>query len=196
MLHQVIFDDYWRRIKVAAYTDLYAYDPEDASLLFISIAGTDQAVKAISSAIIGCKTVIVRTEPDIETLVNGHPTSRYRVFSTKLPNGAIHQLVADTGFFGNDETGEKLVLIPEQRDVASVVHAQVLAGLASPIIPEWSAWICAQLMEMDRMREMEGTLRVAQISANEEIVDEIVSQGLRTGRISLDETGGTYAGFH
>ena len=46
MLDEVVFEDCWKGIKVSAYTDRYAYDPENASLLFISLAGTDQAVKA------------------------------------------------------------------------------------------------------------------------------------------------------
>jgi len=52
MLDIVVFEEYWRSIKVSAYTDLYAYDPEDEALLFISLSGNEQAVKAISSAVI------------------------------------------------------------------------------------------------------------------------------------------------
>ena len=186
----------WRGIKVSTYTDLYAYDPENASLVFVSLAGTEQAVKAISSAIIGCRTVSILREPDTEIPVNGHPASHFRVLSTKLPGGAVHQLVVDTRFFGNEDSESRLVIIPQSDDVSRVVYSQVLAHLASPLIPEWSAWICKQLGHQDLMRQMEGTLKVIEVSANESSVDEIVSKGVRTKRIRLDRKGGEYAGIN
>jgi hypothetical protein len=127
--------------------------------------------------------------------LDGHPATHFRVLSTKLPGGAVHQLVADTRFFGNVDDQGRLVVIPQDEDVSRVVHSQVLTHLASPLLPEWGAWICGQLKEWDRMREMDGTLRVAQVSADEATVDQIVTHGLRTGRISLEE-GGTHDGFH
>jgi hypothetical protein len=196
MLDRIVFEPYGRGIKVSAYTDRYAYDLEDNSLVFIALAGTEQAVKAISSAIIGGRTVSIIHETNAEISVTGDPASHFRVLSTKLPGGAVHQLVVDTRFFGNENSESRLVIIPQSDDVPRVVHSQVLAHLASPLLPEWVPWICGQLKEVDRMRVMEGTLRVAQVSANEATVDQIVSQGLRTRRISLDGAGGTYVGFH
>jgi hypothetical protein len=195
MLDRIVFEPYGRGIKVSAYTDQYAFDPEDNSLVFISLAGTEQAVKAVSSAIVGCQTVSIRRADSSEILLDGHPATHFRLLSTKLPGGAVHQLVADTRFFGSDETGAHLVVMPQDEDVSRVVYSQVLTHLASPLLPEWGAWICGQLAELDRMREMEGTLRVAQVSADEATVDQLVSRGLRTGQISLEE-GGTHVGFH
>jgi hypothetical protein len=196
MLHQVIFEEYWRGIRVSAYTDLYAYDPENASLVLISLAGSDQAVKAISSAIIGCRTVNIVCESNTEIPVTGHPASHLRVLSTKLPGGAVHQLVVDTRFFGNEDSASRLIIIPQADEVSRVVYSQVLAHLASPLIPEWSAWICKQMMRQDLMRQMEGTLKVVEVSAQESTVDEIVSEGVRMGRIRLDNRGGTYVGIN
>lgn len=196
MVDRIVFEPHGRGIKVSAYTDQYAYDPEDNSLVFISLAGTEQAVKAISSAIIGGQTVSIMGADNSEILLDGHPATHFRVLSTKLPGGAVHQLVVDTRFFGSYEAGAYLVVIPQQEDVSRVVYRQVLTHLASPLLPEWVPWICGQLKEVDRMRVMEGTLRVAQVSANEATVDQIVSQGLRTRRISLDGAGGTYVGFY
>ena len=195
MLDRIVFEPYGRGIKVSAYTDQYAYDPEDNSLVFISLAGTEQAVKALSSAIIGGQTVSIMGADNSEILLDGHPATHFRVLSTKLPGDAVHQLVADTRFFGSDEAGAYLVVIPQHEDVSKVVHRQVLAHLASPLLPEWGAWICGQLTDLEWMWEMEGPLRVAQVSADEATVDQIVSHGLRTGRISLEE-GGTHAGIH
>jgi hypothetical protein len=195
MLDRIVFEPYGRGIKVSAYTDRYAFNPEDNSLVFISLAGTEQAVKAISSAIVGCQSVSIKRADNSEILLDGHPATHFRVLSTKLPGGAVHQVVADTRFFGSDEAGAHLVVIPQDEDVSKVVYCQVLTHLASPLLPEWVPWICGQLADLDRMREMEGTLRVAQVSADEATVDQIVSRGLRTGQICLEE-GGTHAGFH
>lgn len=192
MLHQVVFDEYWRGIRVSAYTDFYAYD-ENASLVFISLAGADQAVKAVSSAIIGGRTVSIMHDTDAEIPVTGNPASNFRVLSTKLSCGAVHQLVVDMRFFGNEDSESRLVIIPEADEVSRVVYSQVLAHMASPLIPEWSAWICKQMMRQGLMRQMEGTLKVIEVSANESTVDEIVSKGVRTGRIRLDSKGGAYA---
>ncbi len=196
MLDQVIFEDYWKGIKVSAYTDGYAYDPENDSLVFISLAGTDQAVKAISSAIIGCRTVSIRRKGNEDIAVNGHPASHFRVLSTKLPCGSVHQLVVDTRFFGSEDSQSRLVIIPRSDDVSRVVYSQVLAPLASPLIPEWAAWICKKLTNLDLMRQMDGSLTVVEVSADETTVDEIVSEGVRSGRISFDRIGGAHARIH
>jgi hypothetical protein len=49
---------------------------------------------------------------------------------------------------------------------------------------------------MDRLREMAGTLRVAEVVADERIIDEIVSEGIRMGQIHINKQGGLYAGVH
>jgi hypothetical protein len=195
MLDQVVFQEYWGGIKVSAHTDRYAYDPSDDSLLFISLAGTEQAVKAVSSALIGQRIVSIKRQGNREIQVHGSPAGHFRVFSTKLPSGAVHQLVADTRFFGNDAL-ELCVLIPQGEDLSTVVYSQVLSHLASPLIPEWAPWLCAQLREQGLIQEMAGTLKVVKVRIDEAIVDEIISEGIQTGRISLDQTGGTYVGMH
>jgi hypothetical protein len=195
MLDQVVFQEYWGGIKVSVYTDRYAYDSSDDSLLFISLAGTEQAVKAVSSALIGHRIVNITRQGNREIQLHGSPAAHLRVLSTKLPSGAVHQLVADTRFFGND-TQENCVIIPQGEDLSTVVYSQVLSRLASPLIPEWAPWICAQLKEQGLIQEMAGTLNVVKARIDEPVVDEIISEGVRTGRISLDQTGGTYAGNH
>ena len=132
MLDTVVFEEYWRNIKVSAYTDLYAYDPEDGAVLFISLAGNEQAVKAISSAIIACKTFGIRREGEPEHLLNGHPASRYRIMSTKLAGGSLHQIVADSRFWANSNTESRLVIIPADTQPHEAIYSQVLAPLGFP----------------------------------------------------------------
>jgi hypothetical protein len=196
MLDIVVFEERWRNINVSAYTDLYAYDPGDEAVLFISLAGNEQAVKAISSAIIACKTICVRREGEPEHLLNGHPASRYRIMSTKLAGGSLHQIVADSRFWANSNTESRLVIIPADTQPHEAIYSQILAPLASPLIPAWAQWVCDRLQQMDRLREMAGTLRVAEVVADERIIDEIVSEGIRMGQIHINKQGGLYAGVH
>ena len=62
MLATVVFEEYWKNIKVSAYTDLYAYDPENGAVLFISLGGNEQAVKAISSAVMSDTDALARDD--------------------------------------------------------------------------------------------------------------------------------------
>jgi hypothetical protein len=196
MLDTVVFEENWRNIKVSAYTDLYAYDPEDGAVLFISLAGNEQAVKAISSAIIACKTFNIRREGEPEYLLNGHPASRYRIMSTKLAGGSLHQVVADSRFWLNSDSESRLVIIPTDTQPHDAIHSQVLGPLASPVIPAWAQWVCDRLQHADRLREMAGTLRVADVAVDDRIVDEIVSEGIRMGQINFNKQGEDYAGVH
>ena len=196
MLETVVFEECWRNIKVSAYTDLYAYDPEDGAVLFISLAGNEQAVKAISSVIIACKTFGIRREEQPEHLLNGHPASRYRIMSTKLAGGSLHQIVADSRFWANSNTESRLVIVPTDTRPHEAIYSQVLAPLASPVIPAWAQWVCDRLQQADRLREMAGTLRIVDVAVDERVVDEIVSEGIRMGQINFNEQGEAYAGVH
>jgi hypothetical protein len=196
MLDTVVFEEYWRNIKVSAYTDLYAYDPEDGAVLFISLAGNEQAVKAISSAIIACKTMSIRAEGQPEQLLQGHHGSRYRIMSTKLAGGSLHQIVADARFYLNSDIVSCLIIIPTDTHPHEAIYSQVFAPLASPVIPAWAQWLCDRLQQMDRLREMAGTLKVAELSVDERVVDDIVSEAIRMGQINFNEQGGAYAGVH
>jgi len=196
MLHTVVFEEYWRNIKVSVYMDLYAYDPEDGAVLFISLAGNEQAVKAISSAIIACKTVSIESEGQPELLLHGHPASRYRIMSTKLAGGPLHQIVADTRFYLSNDSDSRLVIIPTETPMHAGIYSQVLGSLASPLIPAWAEWLCNRLQAMDRQREMAGTLRVVEVAVDDHVVDEIISEGIQMGQIHFNEQGGAYAQFH
>jgi len=196
MLSTVVFEECWRNIKVCAYTDFYAYDPEDGTLLFISVAGNEQAVKAISSAIIAYKTVSVEREGQPEHLLHGHPSSRYRIMSTKLAGGSLHQIVADSRFYLNTDADSRLIIIPTDMQPHEAIYSRILSPLASPIISVWSQWLCDQLEQRDRLREMAGTMRVVEVATDEPTMDEIVSEGIRAGQIHFNEQGGFYAGVH
>jgi hypothetical protein len=196
MLDRVVFEEYWNHIEVSAYTDFYAYDPENGAVLFMSLAGNEQAVKAISSAIIACKAVSIRREGEPEHIMDGHPASRYRIISTKLAAGSLHQIVADARFYTRSDAESRLVIIPPDVEPHEAIYAQVLAPLASPLIPAWAQWIYGRLQQMDRITEMAGTMGVVEARVDDHIVDELVSEGIRMGQIYFNEQGESYAGIH
>ncbi len=196
MLDTVVFEEFWRNIKVSAYTDRYAYDPEEGAVLFISLAGNEQSVKAISSAIVACKAVSIRREGQPEHVTNGHPASRYRIMSTKLAGGSLHQIVADTRFYVNSDIESRLVIIPPDVEPHEAIYSQVLAPLASPVIPAWAQWLCDRLQQIGGLRKMVGTLKVVEVRVDDRIVDEIISEGIRMGQINFNQQGGQYAGVH
>lgn len=196
MLDTVVFEECWRNIKVSAYTDLYAFDPEGGAVLFISMAGNEQAVKAISSAIVACKAIEIKSEGKPEHLLHGHPAARYRIMSTKLAGGSLHQMVVDAKFYPNSNTQSRLVAIPTDMQTHEAIYSQVLAPLASPLIPAWTQWVCDRLQQIDQLREMAGTSRVVEVIVDERSIDGIVSEGIRMGEINFNEQGGPYAGVH
>jgi hypothetical protein len=189
----VVFEDYG--IKVSAYTDLYAYDPENNAVLLVSLAGNEQAVKAVSSAIVACKTVTINEGQSMH-LLTGRPDSRYRIMSTKLAGGFLHQIVADSRFFMNSDAESRLVTIPANAYPHEAIYGQVLVPLASPVIPVWAQWLCERFQQMDRLKEMAGTFKAVKIGIDDLIVDEIVSEGIQNGIIGFNEQGGFYVGVH
>jgi hypothetical protein len=196
MLDTVVFEESWKDIKVSAYVDQYAYDPVNGALLFISVAGSEQAAKAISSAVVACKAVSIGPEEDSEEFIRGHPASRYRIMSAKLSGGALHQITADARFFINNDGQSRLLIIPEGAQPHEIVYKQILEPLASPVIDAWSQWIYERLLAMNRLREMAGTLKVIEVRVDDLVVDELVSEGVRMGIISFNEQGGPYVGIH
>jgi hypothetical protein len=191
-----VFEDHRNNIEVSAYTDLYAYNPENGAVLFISLAGNEQAVKAISSAIIACRTFSIRRDGHPEHLLNGHPASRYRVMSTKLVGGSLHQIVADTRFYVNANAESRLVMIPADTQPHEAIYSQILEPLPSPMLTAWSQWIYGGLLQMDRLKEMAGTLKVIEIRVDDHVVDQLVSEGIRMGTINFNEEGGPHVGIH
>lgn len=195
-LNTVSYEDYGRGIRVSAYTDSYAYDPDDNSLLIMSLAGPEQAVRAVSAAILDHKMITIQSDNQTELDLQMSPASRRRVLSTKLGCGSLHQLVVDTRFFPGSQNDSRLLIVPPHKAVPECVYAEVLSALCSPILPEWRHGICQQLQSKGRLREMAGSLGVVAVTADEATIDEMVSEGVRKGTLSFNETRGLYAGIH
>jgi hypothetical protein len=108
----------------------------------------------------------------------------------------LHQITADARFYVDSGGESRLVIIPAGAKPHETVYKQILEPLASPVIPEWSQWIYERLLETDRLREMAGTLKVTEARIDDNVVDELVSEGVRMGKINFSEQGGPHVGFH
>jgi hypothetical protein len=88
------------------------------------------------------------------------------------------------------------VIVPADAQPHEAIYSQVLAPLASPVIPAWAQWVCDRLRQDNRLKEMAGTVRVAEVVVDERVIDEIVSEGIRMGQINFNKQGEAYAGVH
>jgi hypothetical protein len=64
------------------------------------------------------------------------------------------------------------------------------------VTPAWAKWLCHRFEQMDRLKEMAGTLRVVEVAVDDRTIDELISEGVRMGQINFNEQGGAYAGDH
>jgi hypothetical protein len=180
MLERVRYLDEQKGIGVDAFTDGYAYDDYHRVYL-LSAAGRESNVKAITSAVTcGQQVDIVGRQTVTVTKAYGE---KYRVLGTRLPSGMIHQVMLSEGFLETAGANGKLIYVGEGQDVRTAVYEAVRTGFAVPLVPGWSEWLYDRLRESDAVTELAGTRRVVRLSASEDVLDELVSEGVRSGEI-------------
>ena len=194
MLERVSIVNWGRGNHVEVFTDGYAYNPLFMSLHLISLAGNDSAVKAVSAAIVNHREVTIHRADESDLNLTAHYGISYRILSVKLNCGAVHQIVADERFFHASDHSDRLLIVPSEQQLSAVIYHRVLSHIASPLIPEWAGWICSRLSEERYLRELEATVKVVEVHADEGVLDRIVSQGLEQKQISLSDRGGSHVG--
>ena len=190
MLERVCFVDPAMGAHVEVYTDGYVFDPLCNTLRLISLVGNDSSVKAVSSALVTGKEVLVYCDDNSAMSLSAPREVKFRILASKLSCGAVHQIVADRRFFHQDDHGNHFLIIPPDGDVAGIIYQHVITSVASPVIPEWAEWITNRLTEQDHIRELGGTLKAVTVDVDESVIDEIVSEGVRTGQIKFYDSGG------
>jgi len=182
VLEKVRHADYWKRVDVEAYTDGYAYDGYSHLYLF-SIAGHEARVKAITSALVTGKEIQVK---GTKTLYLYHDFSqKYRILSTKLGSGLVHQVVLADGFFRSADRGRRLLCLDEERRAPEIAYSTIKSDYAVPLVPEWSEWLYDRLKQEDCIEELSGTRKVIRISVAEEELDSFISEGIKNGEIDF-----------
>jgi hypothetical protein len=181
MLEKVRYTDYYREIHVEAFTDDYAYD-EYSSLYLLSVAGHDSSVKAITSALVSGRRIEILSRDIVS--VGTEFGQKYRILTSKLPNALLHQVVAAEGFFkSRGDSGSKLLYIAEEKDTAPVLYEAIKNGYPVPLIPEWSEWLYEKIKEENGLEQLSGTKKVLKLNLNEEYLDSLISEGVKSGEI-------------
>ncbi|MFA5032778.1 MAG: hypothetical protein WC614_07145 [bacterium] len=181
MIEKVRYSDDEKRISVEAFTDGYAYD-QYSRLYLLSVAGYDSSVRAITSAFLSWKSVDILTEKPI-SLSKGY-AEKYRVLSTKVGNGLLHQIVLADNFF-NSSRGDKLLYIDNEKQTPEIIYNSIKKSYSVPLIPEWSLWLYRRLAQENCLEELRGTKKVIRLNADEEKLDSIVSEGVKNNEISF-----------
>jgi len=182
MLEKVRYSDPYGGIGVEAFTDGYAYD-DYLHLYLLSAAGRDSSVKAITSAVTSGRYVDILSDRVIT--VNKPYAESYRILSSKPASGFLHQVVLSDRFFNCEPLGNKLIYVPDGDDVAAAVYEAVRSNYAVPLIPEWSQWLYEKMAEQMALEQLSGNRRVLRLSADEELLDDLVSEGVRNGEITF-----------
>ena len=182
MLEKVRYTDLKHYSSVEAFTGGYAYDDLHYAYL-LSVGGRESSVKAVVSGLLAGYSVRVGPEGIVE--LERAPGSKYRVLGQRLPSGLMHEIVAAEEFFTPGRNGRKLLYLPEGRDAARAVYETIKRAYAVPMIPEWSDWLYEKLQEIYALRPLLGTVRVMDLKVDEELLDELISEGVKTGELSF-----------
>ncbi len=181
MLEKVQYCNYHRNILVEAYTDAFVFD-RYKQVVLLSLVGQDSAVKSISSAMVsGRELQISQREGNIT--IEADRNTHYRILSSKLPSGLLHQLVVAEDFLKSENSGRKLIFIPAGTSPAEAVFHHLQQTFAITAIPEWSSWLYERLKEQELIEELEGTVQAVRLWVHEKALDELISEGVRKKEI-------------
>ena len=185
-MDRVKYVDYVKRASVEAYCDAYAYD-EYNIIYLLSVCGQDSAVKAITSALVASKTVeIINNDKavDVDTGWN----NKYKILTTKLECGQLHQLLLIDTFF-NTESEEKLIFVEDKANITETIYNQINKTYPVPLIPNWSKWLYNKIELSGSIEELEGNITVIKLNVAEKSLDELISKGVKSGEIGFSQGG-------
>jgi len=183
MLEKVRHYDYYKAVHVECYTDGYSYNDYN-ELYLVSVLGQDSAVKAVTAAAVAGKEIEIIE--DYTTSVFANRYEKYRILSTKLPSGLLHQIVAAEGFF-TQEGASKILYVAEGQIVEEVAYRKLQQNYTVPAIPEWAAWLYKKLVENGWVEELKGTAKVLKLNVHEKELDELISEGIKNKEIRFTE---------
>jgi len=182
VLEKVRYSDYWKEVDVEAYTDGYAYD-QYFYLYLMSVGGYEARVKAITSALVSGREIEITGKNPLH--LSQDFSQKYRILSTKLRNGLLHQVVLADSFFRSSDKGSKLLYIDNQKHASEMVYNAIKRNYSVPLIPEWSKWLYKKMKQENCLEELSGTKKVVRLSVSEEELDSFISEGIKNGEIDF-----------
>ena len=185
-MDRVKYADYVKRASVETYTDAYCYD-EYNTIYLLSVCGQDSVVKAITSALVASKTVEIIDDDkavDVDTGWN----NKYKILTTKLECGQLHQLLLIETFF-NTESEEKLIFVEDRANITETIYNQINKTYPVPLIPNWSKWLYNKIELSGAVEELGGNITVIKLNVAERSLDELISEGVKSGEIGFSQGG-------
>lgn len=162
-----------------AYTDGYAYD-EYSNFYLISVLGHDSSVKAITSALVSGARVEIISTPSINLSKNYF--EKYKILSTKLGSGLLHQIVLADSFF-NFNNGYRLLYINRKEHAPQIVYENIRKRYSVPLILEWATWLYKKIKETGGLEELLDPIKVLKLTINEDEISALVSDGIKNREI-------------
>ena len=181
MLEKVRLWDYRQGFNIGAYTDGYSYE-EYGRLYLLSVVGQDSSVKAITSGLVSSREAEILSTQAISVFAPSY--CKYRILGTKLRCGQLHQIILVDSFF-NPEGQERLLFVEDEREKAQVLYQQINKRFPVPLVPQWSQWLYRKLREQGAFEELEGNIKVIKLNVSEQVLDELISEGVRSGEIEF-----------
>ena len=182
MLEKVRYADYEKKVDIESYTDGYAYDYYSNCYL-MSVLGHDSSVKAITSALVSGERVEILSDPCVH--LSKSYVDRFRILSTKLSNGLLHQIALTESFFRSSNKGSELLYIDREEHAPSIVYESIKKRYSIPLIPEWSEWLYRKLGQQGGLEELSGTTKVLKLTADEDEISSLVSEGIKNRKINF-----------
>jgi NADH:ubiquinone oxidoreductase subunit len=149
----------------------------------MSVGGYEAKVKAITSALVSGREIEILGENSL--YLSQDYSHRYRILSTKLGSGLLHQIVLADGFFRSSDRGNNLLYIDKKERAPEIVYNTIKSNYSIPLIPEWSGWLYRRIKQEDCLEELSGTRKVIRLSVTEEELDSFVSEGIKNGEIGF-----------
>lgn len=179
MLKRLRYADYEKGINVEAFTDGYAYDGY-SYLYLLSVAGYEARVKAITSALATGREVEILED---SLCLSSDPYQKYKVLSSRMSSGLLHQILLAENFFKFLEKGSKLLYIDKKKHAPEIVYSIIKKNYAVPLIPEWAKWLYQKMKQENCLEELLGTKQVVKLFVSEEELDSFISEGVKNGEI-------------
>ena len=182
MLEKIRHQDHHKGIRIESYTDGYIYNEYDEFYL-ISVIGFDSAVKGITSAAVSFKEIEILTETPITLYASRN--EKYRILTTKLPSGLLHQIVSCESFFTEEGTS-KIIHIPEGANIPQTIYKKIQQSHTIPLIPQWAEWLHQKIIENELLKELRGNIKAYQLNTHEKQLDQLISEGIKNKEIIIE----------
>lgn len=195
-MFRIRYTNYEAHIDVSAWTDVVIVD-EDKKLVFLSVAGSDGAVKALIAVCHSNLTRFFHMEDQLKTgklkgsrSVQIPGDSRYRSMTSKIGD-LTHGIVVSTDAVADTES-ESPVVIAWDGDMPKAFFETLVANYPVPLLPEWSTHLFneavkRELVENLIVSSMEKPILAVRLNLSQEDLEEIVKDGFRSGVFSIPE---------